>query len=197
MDNGTPWGTQSKLPSALGLWLVGLGIDLVYGRPARSTDNAVVERTHGVLNGWVEPDQCSNFNDCQKRLSWALHTQRERYPLADGRTRCQAYPELRQNARRYTPANEAAQWDMAQVCDYLAGFRFQRKVEKNGRITLFANAYSVGRAYQRQYLTVQLDSRSRQWVISDDTGEEIRRHDAKELDDDLIQNLRLAKRRRN
>lgn len=197
MDNGAPWGTQSKLPSALGLWLVGLGIGLVYGRPARSTDNAVVERSHGVLNGWVEPDQCVNFNDCQARLSWALHTQRERYPLADGRTRCQTYPELRQNSRRYTLINEAAQWDMARVCTYLASFQFQRKVEKNGRITLFANTYSVGNAYQRQYLTVQLDSQSRQWVISDDTGKEIRRHEAKELDGELIRNLMLAKRRRN
>lgn len=195
MDNGMPWGTQSKRPSALGLWLVGLGIGLVYGRPARSTDNAVVERSHGVLNGWVEPEQCVNFSDCQQQLAWALHTQRERYPLADGRTRCQAYPELRQNLRRYTPAHESDQWDMGRVCEYLAGFQFQRKVEKNGRITLFANTYSVGRAYQRQYLTVQLDSQSREWVISDDTQQVIRRHVAKELDYDLIQNLRLTQSR--
>lgn len=164
---------------------------------ARSTDNAVVERSHGVLNGWVEPHQCLNFEDCQHRLAWALHTQRERYPLADGRTRDQAYPELRQNGRRYTPAHEAAQWEMARVCAYLARFQFQRKVEKNGRITLFANTYSVGRAYQRQYLTVQLDGLSRQWVISDDTGVEIGRYEAKELDYDLIQNLMLARRRRH
>ena len=197
MDNGSPWGTQSKLPSALGLWLVGLDIGLIYGRAARSTDNAVVERSHGVLNGWVEPDQCVDFDDCQRRMAWALHTQRERYPLADGQTRHQAYPELRQNPRRYTVATELAQWDMARVVAYLAHFQFQRKVEKNGRITLFANTYSVGKAYQRQYLTVQLDSESQEWVISDDVGKEIRRHAAKELDYDLIRHLMLAKRRRN
>lgn len=196
MDNGMPWGTQSNLPSALGLWLVGLGIDLIYGRPARSTDNAVVERSHGVLNGWVEPQRCADFAACQERITWALHTQRERYPLADGRTRYQTYPDLGQNTRRYTVATEATQWDMGRVSQYLSGFQFQRKVEKNGRITLFANPYSVGTAYQRQYLAVQLDNETHEWVISDDMGQEIRRHAAQELDYDLIRNLMLAKRRR-
>jgi len=78
MDNGTPWGTQSRLPSALGLWLVGLGIDLIYGRPRRSTDNAIVERNHGVLARWVEAEQCPDFQHCQQHLDWAVVTQRER-----------------------------------------------------------------------------------------------------------------------
>ncbi len=197
MDNGMPWGTNSKLPSAMGLWLVGLGIDLIYGRPARSTDNAVVERSHGVLNGWVEPHQCADFAACEQGLAWAVHTQRERYPLADGQPRSQMYPELRQNLRHYTPSTEVAQWDMDRVCAYLSTFQFQRKVEKNGRITLFANTYSVGRAYQRQVLAIVLDSKTREWVISDDHGQEICRHEAKELTYDQIHGPQLAKRRRN
>lgn len=197
MDNGMPWGTQSNLPSAMGLWLVGLGIDLVYGRPARSTDNAVVERSHGVLNGWVQPQQCASFAAFEQCLAWAVHTQRERYPLADGQTRSQMYPQLRQNTRHYTRSTESTQWHIDRVGKYLAGFQFQRKVEKNGRLTLFANTYSVGRAYQRQVLAIHLDNKTWEWVISDDRSQEIRRHDAKELTYDQIQRLQLAKRRRN
>ncbi len=126
LDNGMPWGTQSTLPSAMGLWLVGLGIELRYGRPARSTDNAVVERSHGVL----------------------------------------------------------------------ARFHFQRKVERNGQITLFANHYSAGRQYARQYIEIQLDASTDQWVMRDEYGHELRRQPAKELSYELISQLRLAKRRR-
>jgi hypothetical protein len=197
MDNGSPWGTQSKLPSAMGLWLVGLEVDLIYGRPARSTDNAVVERSHGVLANWVEPSQCDTFNDCQQRLEWAVHTQRERYRLADGQTRLQAHPALYANPRGYDPAQDSYQWSLDHVCHYLSGFSFQRKVEKNGRITLFSNNYNVGKAYARRYLEVHFDELTHCWVICDEYGEELRRHPAKELMYSQISQLKLAKRCRN
>src|SRR5687768_2785006 len=84
MDNGMPWGTLSPLPSGLGLWLVGIGVTPIYGRPARSTDNALVERDHGVLAQWVELDHCLDFQDCRRRLNWAVKTQRERYRSPHG-----------------------------------------------------------------------------------------------------------------
>lgn len=197
MDNGMPWGTQSKLPSTLGLWLVGLGIDLIYGRPARSTDNAVVERSHGVLNQWVEPQRCAHFQDCQTRLAWAVQTQRERYRLANGQTRQQAYPGLYTNLRGYDPQRDSAVWSLDRVRQYLSGFCFRRKVESNGRITLFANSYSAGRAYARQYIEVQFDELTDHWVMRDEFGAEIRRHPPKELTYEQISQLKLAKRRRN
>ncbi len=197
MDNGMPWGTQSTLPSAMGLWLVGLGIELIYGRPARSTDNAVVERSHGVLVNWVEPEQCADFADCQQQLVWAVKTQRERYRLASRQTRRQAYPGLYTNERSYSPEQELEQWSLDRIRHYLACFRFQRKVECNGRITLFANHYSAGRRYARQYIEVQLDASTDQWVMRDEYGQDICRHPAKELSYEQISQLRLAKRRRH
>ena len=197
MDNGAPWGTQSQLPSALGLWLVGLDIDLIYGRPARCTDNAVVERSQGVLTQWVEPQQCTDRQDCQLRLAWAVKTQRERYRRGDGQTRRQAYPGLYANLRGYDPQQDSRQWFMDRVHHYLSRFRFRRKVETNGHITFFANNYGVGRAYARQYIEIQLDDLTNQWVIRDEYGKEIRRHCPKELTYEQISQLRLAKRRRN
>lgn len=196
MDNGSPWGTQSKLPSAFGLWLVGLGIDLIYGRPAHSTDNAVVERDHGVLAQWVEPERCANFQACQRQLAWASQTQRERYRWPGELTRAQTFPALYHNPRTYTPKTDARQWQSERVQAYLAQFVFQRKVEVNGRITLFANSYSVGRAYVRQRVEVRLDPDRLEWVISDDYQHPIRRHPAKELSYAQISQLQLAKRRR-
>lgn len=197
MDNGLPWGTTSKLPSAFALWLVGLGIEVLYGRPARSTDNAVVERSHGVLNQWVEPQHCQDEQDCQQRLAWAVQTQRERYRVAKGQTRLQAYPGLHANVRGYCVEDESRLWSWAPIRRYLSGFRFQRKVERNGQITLFANRYQVGKPYARQVLEVTFDALTDQWVMRDEYGQEVQRHRAKELSYEHISQLQLAKRRRS
>ena len=189
-------GTQSPLPSAFGLWLVGLGIRPIYGRPARSTDNAVVERDHGVLAQWVEPATCTDFTDCQQRLAWAEVTQRERYRAPDGYSRTQAYPALYINPDCYEPAQERAQWDRARVMAYLAQFHFWRKVEKYGQVTLFAHTYGVGRAYSRQTVEMQLDAATAEWIIRDEDGQEIQRHPNRELTYEQISQLMLAKRRK-
>lgn len=196
MDNGSPWGTQSPVPSALALWLVGLGIVPVYGRPARSTDNAVVERSHGVLVAWVEPGQCAHLDDCRGKLDWAVQTQRNRYPAVDKQPRSQAFPALFSNPDAYAVEREAELWRMERVRSYLSQFRFRRKVEKLGQATLFANAYSVGRAYSRTYVEFQLDVTSEQWVIHDELGVEVRRLPSRELDYRKISQLQLGKRRK-
>lgn len=196
-DNGFPWGTKRKLPTALGLWLVGLGIELSYGRPARSTDNAVIERSHGVLANWVEAYSCQTEDELQQRLNWAVNTQRTRYRLSDGQTRYQKFPQLEANTRGYDSQRDSVQWSYQRVWQYLSQFRFRRKVEKNGRITLFANNYSVGREYAGHYIDVRLDDLTVCWVMYDDYGRELRRHPAQEIVYEAISHLKLAKRRRN
>lgn len=197
MDNGMPWGTSSKVPSAMGLWLVGLGIELIYGRPARSTDNAVVERSHGVLDQWIDPQQCANYGDCAQKLDWAVRTQRERYRVNQGQTRLEKYPDLYANTRGYDAQHDSQMWSRYRVKHYLSGFSFQRKIEKNGRINLFTNNYSVSAKCARRYVEVHFDEVTEQWIICDEFGKELRRHPVKELNYELISQLQLSKRRRN
>lgn len=192
MDNGAPWGTQSPLPSALGLWLVGFGIRLVYGRPRCSTDNAMVERSHGVLANWVEPSRCRDFAHCQAQLAWAAHTQRQRYPVENQRSRLQSHPSLLSNERAY----DLAAWSMQRVKTYLSTFVFRRKVETYGQVTLFANTYSVGRAHARLQVELRLDPHTDSWLVTDEHGNALRRLPAQELEESLIHQLQLAKRRK-
>lgn len=195
-DNGHPWGTSTPIPSALALWLVGLGIQPVFGRPRQSTDNAVVERGHGVLNGWVAPAQCADFDHLCLALDRFATLQRDRYPLADGRSRLERYPDLVVCPRPYVPADDAQLWSSDRMFDYLATFRFQRKVETNGRITLLNREYSVGRTYRRRTLAVQLDPATHEWVVYEDDGHEIRRFVPKGLDYTTISQMTLAYRHR-
>lgn len=197
MDNGAPWGTQSRLPSALGLWLVGLGIDPIYGRPRCSTDNAIVERDHGVLAQWVEAENCPDFQHCQQQLDWAVMTQRQRYRSPNGYTRAQAFPDLFTNRRIYVSNQDALNWSDQRVAFYLADFTFHRKVEINGRVTLFANSYSLGKCYARQSIQITFDPHTYEWCFSDEQAHCIRRHPTKELFYEPISRLQLAKRRRS
>lgn len=196
MDNGMPWGTQSIVPSALALWMVGLSIQPIYGRPARSTDNAIVERSHGTLVRWIEPKGCADFDACRARVEWAVETQRERYPALAGQSRIQAFPELLINARRYLMSEEAAQWEIQRVTNYLGRFIFRRRVEANGIVTLFSNAYSVGRSHGHLEVEVQLDTDRCEWVFRDNKGKELRRLPSYELDQTKICQLQLGKRRK-
>jgi len=195
-DNGVPWGTTTKVPSALALWLVGLDIQPVWGRPRQSTDNAVVERSHGTLNGWVEPEHSPHFEALQNKLQHFVWIQRERYPACEGKTRLEAYPNLLTNDRHYDPQQEAQIWSLQAVYDYLATFRFHRKVEVNGRITLLNREYSLGRSFRRQTLAVQMDAHTHQWIVYDEYGTQFQRFPPKDLTYDVIISMTLGYRSR-
>ncbi len=195
-DNGHPWGTNSPVPSAFALWLAGLGIRPLFGRPHQSTDNAVVERDHGVLNGWVDPIHCLDFDHFCQTLDHFATLQRERYPLQDGRPRLERYPDLAACPRPYLPSADEQLWSAQPMFEYLATFRFQRKVEVNGRFTLLNRAYSLGRAYRRRTVSIQLDAQTHEWVVYEEDGREIRRFLPKALTYSTLSRMSLTERQR-
>ena len=194
-DNGRPWANPvNRVPTPLALWLVGLGIQLIFGRPRQSTDNAVVERSHGVLNGWVEPEQCQTFDDLQKRLDYFVKLQREQYPVCDGQSRAEIYPDLVQPRRPYRREQDAHLWQRQLIWPYLARFRWARTVDLNGRISVLARDYSVGRRWASQDVTVWFDRESLEWVIENRRGVVIKRLLPVSLDYHTIASLSLRYR---
>lgn len=190
-DNGQPWGGLHG-PTGLALWLCGLGIRLHFGRPSQSTDNAVVERCHGVLTSWVEPSTCATLSELAERLTTFAHLQRESYPACHGQPRCQAYPTLSQPVRPYHPTQDPLLWQRDRVLVYVASFTFERTVEKNGRITLMAHEYSLSRKYSRQRVTLRLDPLTAHWLVSDRDGEVIGSFLAAQFTYDTIANLKMT-----
>src|SRR5437879_4946564 len=55
LDNGLPWGGWNDLPTALALWLVGLGVDLLFNPPRQPQRNGVVEKSQDTGQRWCEP----------------------------------------------------------------------------------------------------------------------------------------------
>ena len=79
VDNGNPWGSCGDLPTPFALWLIGLGIEVIWNPPRRPQDNGVVERSQGVASNWAEPDRCRNAAELQRRLNEEDRVQRESY----------------------------------------------------------------------------------------------------------------------
>jgi hypothetical protein len=177
------------------LWLVGLGMAVTFGRPRQSTDNAVVERSHGVLAAWVEPQQRAGLVELQAGLDDFAHLQRAVYPSCDGQSRLKAYPDLLQVQRHYACTKDQDLWQLQRVMDYVANFRFQRRVEKNGRITHFTEQYSIGRHYAARDVTVYLDAQSHEWIIEGRHGEILKQFQAKQLDYPTIAQMAMVYRK--
>ncbi len=192
VDNGVPWGKGQELPSALALWWMGLGIEVVWIPPGKPQYNGVVERAQGVLQQWAEPHTWQDFQSGQARLAWAVEMQREGYRGKDGKTRLERYPELRTAGRPYRPEEEAAIWSLAEVDRRLATGSWKRKVGKTGQISLYNWAYSVGRQYARQQVFLRWDAQKREWQVRDERGDLIKTLKPKQFDAQAICNLNIA-----
>jgi hypothetical protein len=194
VDNGWPWGSSSGLPPFLALWLVGLGVGVIHN-PARSPqDNGKVERFHGLIEPWAEPESCPNFATWQERLSWLSKVQRERYPAVGSLSRLEAFPSLLTIARPYASQQEVGRWSLELVKTYLAQGRWRRRVDKVGRIKVYNRVYGVGRPYKGQDVFVSFDSLAAAWVIRDKAGREITRQVAREITVESIVNLEVSHR---
>ena len=194
VDNGDPWATRSDLPSALALWLVGLNVKVILNRPHQSTDNGIVERTHGVLANWLEPHRAHTVADLQAQLDWAIAMQRNRYPVRHGQSRLQAYPDLCQNPRPYSRSQEPELWQLERVDTWLSQAVWLRRVDKVGRISFFSIAYSIGRAYAGHDVLIHFDRHQREWVIETEQGYMLKRFDAQQITPERICHFDLAKR---
>lgn len=196
VDNGMPWGSQGDLPTDLACWLAGLGVRVVPNPPRRPQDNGVVERSQGVGKAWGEPQQCGSAAELEARLEELDRWQRELYPMRGGRPRSEAYPGLRHSGRTYTARWEARAWDVRRAWELLESYVVPRRVDSQGRVSLYQRPYRVGALWAGRDIWVGFDAQSRSWVFQDEAGHEITRRVAAEMDAQRIQALEVTNRRR-
>lgn len=157
----------------------------------------MVERAHGVLAAWVEPERCADFPSLSHSLRLFAQLQRERYPACQQQPRIVAYQALLNRPRAYALMEEATVWSEQAMFDYLARFRFERKVDVNGRLLLLSRSYNLGRRYQRQVVSVRMDAALRQWCVTDGYGKRIATLPPKDLTYTALSSLALTTRPRD
>jgi hypothetical protein len=193
VDNGPPWGSKGDLPTVLALWVLGLGVAMIWNPPRQPRRNAVVERTQGVSQQWVEPATCADARELQRRLDRMDRIQRERYPSVAGHSRAQEYPQLTHSGRDYRASREEAHWSLAAVLECLAEYAVPRKVDKNGEVWLYDRGHWVGKGWVGQVVYVTVDPRTQEWVYQDERGGVIRRQAAQELTAERIRSLHVGR----
>lgn len=179
---------NDPFPSSFTLWLKGLGIDHLLIRPSKPTDNAAVERCHRTVNDYaIVGNEGVDITQLQQILDQAVHELNDELPSraagCGGRTPIQAHPQLLQQPRPFQPEWEMALFDLQRVDQYLATLAWERKVDKQGRITLGGQheRYIVGKAFTRQQVWVRFDPGDRHFVFCrvDAPDEELGRQPAR------------------
>ncbi len=191
VDNGNPWGNFNDLPTALALWLIGLGVDVWWNDPGHPEQNPKVERAQGTGKRWAEPQQCRAVAELQARFDQADGIQRERYPAVGGRSRLEAFPELQRVQRRYTRSWEQRHWDLGRVADHLAEYTGVRQVTRSGYTSVYDVHYYVGRVYRGQSVYVEFDPSALEWVFTNREGTQLRRFAAAQITRARIRKLNL------
>ena len=195
VDNGYPWGTPRDLPTELALWLIGLGVEVIWNPPAIPQKNPKVERCHGVADAWAEPHTCGGPEELKEHLDWACRTQRHEYPSIRGASRTDAYPQLMTPRRPYQPDHESGLWELARVDRWLAAGVWVRRVAKTGVISMYGHRRSLGRMYSGQAVVVRFDAANRDWVVSDAAGNALAQYLASELSQARIVSLAVGRKR--
>jgi hypothetical protein len=212
VDNGHPWVcSDSDLPSDLELWLAGLDIALHRNKPRCPQANGCVERSQRTASDWAEPWKYDTAEQFQQRLDHEDWVQREDYKFDGKQTRMQAFPDLRHSGRHYMEGSwEDVCWQLSGALKCLAECEVERKVYKDGYVSLYDHQHLVGKELVGQTVKVRLDAEKGEWVVQQEEkvsmdGEkqrwvvvqearEVARCQADYLSEEKIRGLRLRRR---
>jgi hypothetical protein len=164
VDNGYPWGSTGDLPTELGLWLLGLGIELVSNPPHRPQRNGVVEKSQDTGQRWSDPAGCGSAAELQHNLDTMDQHQREWFP-EPSRSRLHLFPSLAHSGRGYDPAAEANLWQESRLWRNLAEDAVVRQINARGLISVYGRNFYVGRRYAGQEAYVRFDAETGDWLF--------------------------------
>ena len=170
VDNGLPLGDPNQeTPPVLALWLISLGIEMIWNRPRQPRDNAKVERKQAVLFQWVEAHKRIDHMCLQRQLDQVIYFHNHQYPVQrlNRLTRARAFPELAQHSERiFKPKME----QLKPVLNCLARREWIRTVSKKGQLNLFNQRFQVGAHLAHQQIRVSLNPEKNLWQVFDHQG---------------------------
>lgn len=169
VDNGRPFGDPTlEIVPPLALWLIALGIKVIWNRPRTPQQNAKVERGQGVLGNWTEFEKASDAFDLQIRLWQQADFYNYHFPIRrlKNQKRIEAFPNLAFSGRPWRPQN----FKLQRALDFLAQGSWERKVTTNGQVLIYGSRFSVGRTYRHQRVSIKICPTQNQWNVFDASG---------------------------
>lgn len=175
VDNGRPFGDPKLgLVPPLALWLIGLGIKVIWNRPSTPQDNSVVERSQGVMGKWTEYAKCADTDAFQFRLWKEAEFHNLHFPIRrkGNKTRAELFPGLLHTGREWNPKN----FKLNRILAFLAKGDWERKVSSIGQISIYGQRFSIGTKYKHQKVSIKLNPRKNLWNIFGPKGILIKSH---------------------
>jgi len=164
MDRGAIFigGPRFEWPGTLILWLVGLGVYPLINDPGHPRQNACVERQNRTWKDHVAVGASfTNLADVQAATdnAWAdrLAHLPSRNPRCNGLPPLIACPELAIPRRSFSPEIEPSLFDFERVELYLADWRWPRKVDQCGKISLANVNIPIDKTRYKQCVEVIYD----------------------------------------
>jgi hypothetical protein len=194
VDNGKPFGDPQRCSvPELALWLIGLGVEVVWNRPRTPKDNAKVERMQATTSRWTEAEQCYSDSELQSKLDRAAAVQREHYKSRrlGLKSRKELFTELWHNSRSYSKDT----FDLSRVGYYLSRTTFMRKVNKRGVFNFYAQRVYVGYSHLSKVLCLRYEAEKKYFVLTDESNTAIGYIQADNFSQENILHLNVCQNR--
>ena len=169
VDNGRPFGDpQLELIPPLSLWLIGLGIKVIWNKPRSPKQNAKVERSQRTMANWTEFHKCKNSFDLQLCLWEKADFYNFHFPMKrfNNKKLVEKFPELVFTGQKWNPAN----FKIERALEFLSKGNWKRTVSKVGQIPMYNSRFSVGAKYKHQRVSIKLCPDDNTWQVFDYLG---------------------------
>ncbi len=140
---------KSPFPTRFHLWLISLGIDLIFSRKYRPTDQAIVERSHQTLEAQIiEGKTFTTISELNKHCDNRRFRLNNSIPSSSTRNLppLSAFPDAKHSGRLYRPEIEQTIIDFDKVYRFLSLGQWYRKVNKKKTVFLGGQWYYLKQA---------------------------------------------------
>ena len=170
-EMGMGGNPTDPFPSWLSLYLAGLGIKHNFIRSHQPTDQPQIERNHRTLDGLTEDEHSRrNLSNFQQALDQERYLYNHQfparspvivtvYPRSKATPLCSPHGDLIcQNGKWYSSIFNGSStfWPASPL---------ERKVNRNGQVTLKGHHYTVGLAHKEKTIQVRLDPETLEWLF--------------------------------
>lgn len=171
--------TRFEWPSALILWLIGLGITPIINPRARPTKNANVERYNktwlyhvGMTTKTYTVETLQAFTDQAWEDRRCFLSSRNRH--CKNHPPMVALPELKHSKRYYDPITEKQDFEMDKVYKYLSQWSWKRQLDTHGRISVGGVQRAISKNHKGQIVRVSFVTPSNLFEVEDLEGKMLR-----------------------
>jgi len=165
---------SSPYPTLLHLWLIGLGVQVIFTRRRRPTDHACVERMHQtVMHQALDGQDPATAVDLYEHLSERLTFLNQIYPsrALAGRPPLGACPQASHSGRLYRPEWEAELIEMQRIYAYLVRGKWFRRVCTTGCFWLGDYPYHVGKQWAKTTVEITFRDETSEFLCTSADGQ--------------------------